>query len=57
MESYCAEAMEMRSNGKVLVQVTYFKRFRVAEYQKKKTLERLQKEGAASMGADSPVKR
>lgn len=47
----------MRSNHKIAVQVTYFKRFRVAEYQKKKTLERLQKEGAASMGADSPVKR
>ncbi|KAJ1325842.1 cytochrome c oxidase assembly factor 6 [Microdochium nivale] len=54
---------ECAAEGKVFEQdcatawVTYFKRFRVAEYQKKKTLERLQKEGAASMGADSPVKR
>lgn len=38
-------------------QVAYFKKFRVAEYQKKKTLERLQREGANNMGADSAVKR
>jgi len=37
--------------------VAYFKKFRVAEYQKKKTLERLQREGANNMGADSAIKR
>ncbi|KAH7029099.1 cytochrome oxidase c subunit VIb-domain-containing protein [Microdochium trichocladiopsis] len=37
--------------------VAYFKKFRVAEYQKKKTLERLQKEGANNMAADSAAKR
>ncbi|KAI1362004.1 oxidoreductase-like protein [Xylaria arbuscula] len=30
--------------------VTYFKKYRVADYQKKKTLERLQKEGANKVG-------
>lgn len=31
------------------IQVTYFKKFRVADYQKKKTFERLEKEGANLM--------
>ncbi|KAI0127996.1 oxidoreductase-like protein [Xylariales sp. AK1849] len=32
--------------------VTYFKKFRVAEYQKKKTLERLGKEGAKKVAVE-----
>lgn len=32
------------------MQVTYFKKYRVADYQKKKTYERLEKEGANQMG-------
>ncbi|KAF2971926.1 hypothetical protein GQX73_g1649 [Xylaria multiplex] len=34
--------------------VTYFKKYRVAEYQKKKTIERLQKEGANKVGMQGP---
>ncbi|ORY60800.1 oxidoreductase-like protein [Pseudomassariella vexata] len=34
--------------------VTYFKKFRVAEYQKKKTFERLEKEGANKMAVEGP---
>ncbi|KAI2617898.1 cytochrome oxidase c subunit VIb-domain-containing protein [Hypoxylon sp. NC1633] len=34
--------------------VTYFKRFRVADYQKKKTLERLEKEGAKTVSIGGP---
>ncbi|KAI0148537.1 oxidoreductase-like protein [Xylariaceae sp. FL1272] len=34
--------------------VTYFKKYRVAEYQKKKTIERLQKEGADKVGIEGP---
>ncbi|RYP54250.1 hypothetical protein DL769_010373 [Monosporascus sp. CRB-8-3] len=33
--------------------VTYFKKYRVAEYQKKKTIERLEKEGANKMAVRS----
>ncbi|RYP93215.1 hypothetical protein DL770_000690 [Monosporascus sp. CRB-9-2] len=33
--------------------VTYFKKYRVADYQKKKTIERLEKEGANKMAVQS----
>ncbi|KAI8627154.1 oxidoreductase-like protein [Xylariaceae sp. FL1651] len=34
--------------------VTYFKKYRVAEYQKKRTIERLQKEGANKVAIEGP---
>ena len=41
---WCANAFSC-----LALQVTYFKKYRIADYQKKKTFERLEKEGANKM--------
>lgn len=49
--------MKRTRNGARLTlypQVTYFKRYRVAEHKKKETLARLEKEGANRMAVEGP---
>jgi hypothetical protein len=43
---------EKKKCANVRSQVTYFKKYRVADYQKKKTFERLEKEGANKVAVD-----
>ncbi|KAI1430786.1 oxidoreductase-like protein [Xylaria sp. CBS 124048] len=48
-DSHCASEDKAFQQDCAAAWVTYFKKYRVAEYQKKKTLERLQKEGATQV--------
>ncbi|KAI1122347.1 oxidoreductase-like protein [Nemania abortiva] len=45
-DKHCVQEDKAFQDNCATAWVTYFKKYRVAEYQKKKTLERLQKEGA-----------
>ncbi|KAI1468368.1 cytochrome oxidase c subunit VIb-domain-containing protein [Daldinia caldariorum] len=51
-EKQCAAENKSFEQNCASAWVTYFKRYRVADYQKKKTLERLQKEGADKMAVE-----
>ncbi|KAI0381374.1 cytochrome oxidase c subunit VIb-domain-containing protein [Hypomontagnella monticulosa] len=53
-EKQCAQESKAFEQNCASAWVTYFKRYRVAEYQKKKTIERLEKEGANKMAIDGP---
>ncbi|KAI2635738.1 cytochrome oxidase c subunit VIb-domain-containing protein [Hypomontagnella submonticulosa] len=53
-EKQCAQESKAFEQNCASAWVTYFKRYRVAEYQKKKTLERLEKEGANRMAVEGP---
>ncbi|KAK7950953.1 hypothetical protein PG997_003380 [Apiospora hydei] len=48
-ERECAAENKQFEQDCAAAWVTYFKKFRVADYQKKKTFERLEKEGANKM--------
>ncbi|KAI1102142.1 cytochrome oxidase c subunit VIb-domain-containing protein [Jackrogersella minutella] len=48
-EKQCAKENKAFEENCASAWVTYFKRYRVADYQKKKTIERLEKEGANKM--------
>ncbi|TGJ79162.1 hypothetical protein E0Z10_g9603 [Xylaria hypoxylon] len=49
-DKHCAQEDKAFEDNCATAWVTYFKKYRVAEYQKKKTIERLQKEGANKVG-------
>ncbi|KAI8964206.1 cytochrome oxidase c subunit VIb-domain-containing protein [Daldinia sp. FL1419] len=53
-DKHCAQENKGFEQNCASAWVTYFKRYRVAEHQKKKTLERLQKEGANNMAVEGP---
>ncbi|KAL7619573.1 hypothetical protein AAE478_010114 [Parahypoxylon ruwenzoriense] len=53
-EKQCASEHRAFEENCASAWVTYFKRYRVADYQKKKTLERLEKEGANKVAIDVP---
>lgn len=48
-DQHCAPENKQFEKDCAAAWVTYFKKFRVADYQKKKTFERLEKEGANLM--------
>ncbi|KAI1339884.1 oxidoreductase-like protein [Xylariaceae sp. FL0016] len=53
-DKHCAAEDQTFQRDCATAWVEYFKKYRVAEYQKKKTLERLQKEGANKMAMEGP---
>ncbi|GAP92414.1 putative oxidoreductase-like protein [Rosellinia necatrix] len=53
-DKQCAQEDQAFQQNCATAWVTYFKKYRVADYQKKKTLERLQKEGANKVGMQGP---
>ncbi|KAI1080976.1 cytochrome oxidase c subunit VIb-domain-containing protein [Whalleya microplaca] len=53
-EKQCAAENKAFEHNCASAWVAYFKRYRVADYQKKKTLERLEKEGANQMAIEGP---
>ncbi|KAI0114247.1 cytochrome oxidase c subunit VIb-domain-containing protein [Hypoxylon sp. NC0597] len=53
-EKECAQENKAFEGNCASAWVTYFKRYRVADYQKKKTLERLEKENANKMAIEGP---
>ncbi|KAI1742435.1 oxidoreductase-like protein [Xylaria scruposa] len=53
-DKHCAQEDAAFQDNCATAWVTYFKKYRVAEYQKKKTLERLQQEGANKVGLQGP---
>ncbi|KAI0487003.1 cytochrome oxidase c subunit VIb-domain-containing protein [Xylaria cf. heliscus] len=53
-DKHCAKEEAAFQDNCASAWVTYFKKYRVADYQKKKTLERLEKEGANKMDIQGP---
>ncbi|OTB01983.1 hypothetical protein M426DRAFT_323065 [Hypoxylon sp. CI-4A] len=51
-EKHCSSENKAFEENCASAWVTYFKRYRIADYQKKKTFERLEKEGANKMGIE-----
>ncbi|KAI1385753.1 cytochrome oxidase c subunit VIb-domain-containing protein [Hypoxylon trugodes] len=53
-DKQCAQENKAFEQNCASAWVTYFKRYRVADHQKKKTLERLEKEGANKVAIEGP---
>ncbi|KAI1504088.1 cytochrome oxidase c subunit VIb-domain-containing protein [Biscogniauxia marginata] len=53
-DKHCAQENHAFEHDCAAAWVTYFKKYRVAEYQKKKTFERLEKEGANRVAVPGP---
>ncbi|KAI0912571.1 oxidoreductase-like protein [Ustulina deusta] len=53
-DKHCAPEDKTFHNNCAAAWVTYFKKYRVADYQKKRTLERLEKEDASKVAIQGP---